>query len=151
MSLIDAGVLPELTGDLDWIDASLLPPGFFVTGAMHRAVMRTAERDGKFIARFAAERARLQKSDVMRIRGRAAAQQARLLHHEAKMVPVAIAARRPDCQHALIDADLISAPFIRLANLVTSVKAFRRSEVIVGLKGPDSIRLRSPREALLLK
>src|SRR5262249_61088443 len=49
-SLIDAGAFPELTGDLDAIDASLLPPGFFVAGAMHRAVMRAAERDGKFIA-----------------------------------------------------------------------------------------------------
>src|SRR5262245_33097619 len=78
-SLIDAGVLPELTGDLDWIDASLLPPGFLIADAMHCAVMRTAERHCKFVARFAAERARLHKSDVMRIRGLAAAQQAGLL------------------------------------------------------------------------
>src|SRR5262249_44701625 len=71
-SLIDAGVLPELTGDLDRIDAGLLPPGFFVAGAMHRPMMGTAERDGKFIACFAAKRVRLHKSDVMRIRGLAA-------------------------------------------------------------------------------
>src|SRR5262245_20493825 len=102
-------MLPELTGNLSWIDPGLLPPGFFATGAMHRAVMRAAERDGKFIACFAAERARLHKSDVMRIRGLAAAQQAGLLHHKAKMVPVAIAARRRHRKHALIDPDLISA------------------------------------------
>jgi hypothetical protein len=72
-SLIDAGMLPELTGGLDGIDVSVLPPGFFVAGAMHLAVMRAAERDGKFIACFAAERARLHKSDVMRVRGLAAA------------------------------------------------------------------------------
>jgi len=89
--------------------------------------MRAAERDGKFIARFAAKRARLHKSDVMRIRGFAAAQQAGLLHHKAKVVPVAIAPRRPDCQHALIDAELISAGFIDFANLVTtSPETFRR-------------------------
>jgi hypothetical protein len=58
--LIYAGVFPELTGDLGGIDASLLPPGFFVAGAMHRAVMRTAERDGKLIACFAAKRAAAQ-------------------------------------------------------------------------------------------
>jgi hypothetical protein len=93
-SLIDAGAFPKLARDLNGIDASLLPPGFFVTGAMHRAVMRAAEGDREFIARFAAERARLHKSDVMRVRGLAATQQAWLLHHEAKVVPVAIAARR---------------------------------------------------------
>jgi hypothetical protein len=31
-SLIDAGVPPELTGDLDWVDASLLPPGLTSAG-----------------------------------------------------------------------------------------------------------------------
>jgi hypothetical protein len=118
--LIDAGVFPQLTGDLDGVDAGLLPPGFFVAGAMHRAVMRAAKRDGEFIACFAAERARLHKSDVMRIRGFAAAQQAGLLHHKAKVVPVAIAARRRHREHALIDADMISAAFIDFANLVTT-------------------------------
>src|SRR5947208_8191295 len=128
--LIDAGVLPELTGDLGGIDASLLPPGFFVAGAMHRAVMRAAEWDGKFIACFAAERAWLHKSDVMRIRGLAAAQQARLLHHKAKVIPVAIAPRRRHREHALIDAGLTSAGVIRLANLLTtSAATFRRIDV----------------------
>jgi hypothetical protein len=77
-SLINAGAFPKLTSDLDGIDASLHPPGLFVTGAMHRTVMRTAERDGKLIACFAAKRTRLHKSDVMRIRdtaGMAAASQ----------------------------------------------------------------------------
>jgi hypothetical protein len=120
--LIDASVLPELTGDLDGIDVGLLPPGFFIAGAMGRAVMRAAERDGKFIACFAAERARLHKSDVMRVRGLAAAQQARLLHHKAKMVPVAIAARRRHREHAFIDADLISPMLIDL------IEPLRRSD-----------------------
>jgi hypothetical protein len=48
-SLIGAGVLPKFAGDLDGIDASLFPLGFLVAGTMHRAVMRPAERDGKFI------------------------------------------------------------------------------------------------------
>jgi hypothetical protein len=127
--LVDAGVLPELTGDLEGIDASLLPPGFFVTGAMHTAVMRAAERDSEFIAGFAAERARLDKSDVMRIRRLAAAQQARLLHYKAKVVPVAIAARRRHRKHAFVDAGLISAIFTDLANLVTiGAETFRRND-----------------------
>src|SRR5262249_42536867 len=90
---------------------------------MHRPMMGTAERDGKFIACFAAQRARLHKSDVMRVRGLAAAQQAGLLHHKAKVVPIAVAAWRRHREHALIDADLISAGFIRLANLLTTSAA----------------------------
>src|SRR5262249_7703946 len=133
-SLIDAGMLPKLTSDLDWIDASLFPPCFFVNGAMHSAVMRAAERDGKFIACFAAKRARLHKSNVMRIRGLAATQQARLLHYKAQVVPVAIAARRRDREQALIDADLIGAAFIRLANVVTaSAATFRRIDDLSAL------------------
>src|SRR5258708_5220664 len=140
-SLIDAGTLPKLTGDLDRIDASLLPPGFLITCAVHGAVMRAAERDREFIACFAAKRARLHKSDVMRIRGFASAQQAGLPHHKAKVVPVAIAARRRHSEHALIDADLISAAFMDFANLVTTgaetfgridvhdLSAFRRQEL----------------------
>src|SRR5262249_48845454 len=118
---------PKFAGDLDGIDAGLLPPGFFIAGAMGRAVMRATERDRKFIACLAAERARLHTSDVMRIRRLAAAQQARLLHYKAKVVPVAIASRRRHREHALIDADLIGATFLDLPNLVTpSAEAFRR-------------------------
>src|SRR5262245_3478714 len=123
-------VFPKFAGDLDWIDASLRPPGFFVTGAMGRAVMRAAERDGKFITCFAAKRARLHKSDEMRVRGLAATQQAGLLHHKPKVVPVAIAARRGHREHALIDANLISAGFIDPVNLVTtSAETFGRIDV----------------------
>ena len=102
--LVYLGAFPKLASDVDRVNAGLLPPGFFVTGAMHGAVMRAAERDGKFIACFAAERARLHKSDVMRIRGLAAAQEAGLLHHKAEVVPVAIAPRCGKNEHALVDA-----------------------------------------------
>src|SRR5438132_1253228 len=83
-----AAALPKLASDVDRVNAGLLPPGFLVTGAMHGTMMRATERDDKFIACFAAERARLHKPDVMRIRGLAAAQQAGLLHYKPKMVPV---------------------------------------------------------------
>ena len=66
-ALIDAGVFPQLAGDLDWIDAGRLPPSLFVAGAMHRAMMDTAERHSEFIAGLAAERARLKVAQVMRV------------------------------------------------------------------------------------
>jgi hypothetical protein len=121
-------LFPKLAGDLERVDASLLPPGLLVADAMNRAVMRAAQRDGEFIASLAAERARLHESDVVRIRRLAAAQEARLLGHKSKMVPVAIAARRSHREHALIDAlGLIGIGLIGSADLrVTSVGSFRR-------------------------
>jgi hypothetical protein len=50
--LVYAGVLPKLTGDLDRVDAGLLPPSFLVAGAMNRTVMRAAQWDDEFIARL---------------------------------------------------------------------------------------------------
>ena len=67
LRIIEPGLSPELAGDLDGVDAGRLPPGLLVAGAMDRAVMRAAERDGEFIACFAAQRTRLHKSNVMRI------------------------------------------------------------------------------------
>jgi hypothetical protein len=67
LRIIEPGLSPELTGDLDGVDAGRLPPRLLVAGAMDGAVMRAAERHGKFVARFAAERPWLQVADMMRI------------------------------------------------------------------------------------
>ena len=79
LRIIEPGLPPELPGDLDWVDAV---PGLLVAGAMDRAVMRAAERDDEFVARFAAERPRLQVAKMMRIGLFAAADEARLLGDE---------------------------------------------------------------------
>ena len=65
--IIEPGLSPQLTGDLDGVDAGRLPPGLLIAGAMDRAMMRAAERDGEFIAGLAAERPRLQVAEMMRI------------------------------------------------------------------------------------
>ena len=64
--MIERGLPPELTGDFDGIDPDRRPPGPLVAGAMDRAMMRAAERDGEFIAGLAAERPRLQVAKMMR-------------------------------------------------------------------------------------
>src|SRR5262245_829240 len=56
--LIDAGLLPELTGGLDRIDASVFPPGCFVTDAAHQPVMNPTERDRELVAGLATEHTR---------------------------------------------------------------------------------------------
>ena len=69
-----AGVFPKLAGDLEGVDAGLLPPPrFLVTRPVNFVVMRTAERNGEFIARLAAKSARLHQSDVVGVRRFAAA------------------------------------------------------------------------------
>src|ERR1700730_1955358 len=82
-TLICPGVLPELAGYLKRVNAGCLPPGLLVARAMDRAMMRPAERDRELVARLTAQRARLDKSDVMGIRGLAAAEEARLVGHKS--------------------------------------------------------------------
>jgi hypothetical protein len=97
------GKFPKLPGDFDGIDAGLLPPGFLVTSPMNCAMVDAAKRNGEFIAGLAAKRARLHKSNVRRVRGLAAAQQARLLRHEAEMLLVPVAVGSAQREHALVD------------------------------------------------
>jgi len=104
LPIIESGLSPELTGDLNGIDAGVLPPGLLVAGAMDRAVMRAAERDGEFVARFAAERPWLQVTKMMRIGLFAAADEACLMSDVAQVLSVAIAARCGNCEDALINA-----------------------------------------------
>ena len=39
LRIVEPSLLPELTGDLDGIDASGVPPGLLVAGAVNRTVM----------------------------------------------------------------------------------------------------------------
>src|SRR5262249_58470495 len=104
LRIIQPGVSPKLTGDLDGIDAGRRPPGLLIAGAMDRAMMRAAERDGEFIAGLAAERPRLQVAEMMRIGLFAAADEACLLGNVAKVLAVSIAPRCRNDEHALVDA-----------------------------------------------
>ena len=104
MPIVEPGLSPKLTSDLNGIDAGRLPPGLLVAGAMDRAVMRAAERDGEFVARFASERPWLQVAKMMRIGLFAAADETRLLGDITQVLPVTIAPRGCKDEHALVDA-----------------------------------------------
>ena len=71
---------------------------------MHCAVMPSTERDTELVTHLATKRARLGKSEVVGIRGLAAAHEARLLCDIAQMLPVAIATRGREREGALVDA-----------------------------------------------
>jgi hypothetical protein len=104
LRIIEPGLSPEHAGNLNRIDAGGLPPRLLIASPVHGAMMGAAERDGEFVARFAAERARLQVSKMMRIGLFAAAHETRLLGDIAKVLPVAVATRGSDCENTLVDA-----------------------------------------------
>ena len=76
------GLEPERPGDADGVDSGFTPPGGFVTGPVHFAMMAAAQRDDEFVADLAAERTMLRKPKVMGIRRLAPTDQTGLLGHE---------------------------------------------------------------------
>ena len=71
---------------------------------MHRPVVPATERDRELIADLAAERARLQVAQMMRVGGFTTADEAWLLGDSAKVLAVAVAPRRGNGEDALVDA-----------------------------------------------
>src|SRR6516164_259326 len=94
---------------------------------MHRTMMPAAERDRELIADLAAERTGLGESEVVGVRGLAAAHQTRLLGDVAQMLPITIATRGSDREDALVDAPRL-----------TSVSAFGGGNHL----GPGNLRHR---------
>jgi len=88
MALVHPRLIPERTGDFSRIDAGLLPPSPFVAGAVEGAVVDTTERHREFVARFAADGARLYIAKMMRVRRLTAAHKAGLLGDKSDVVLV---------------------------------------------------------------
>jgi hypothetical protein len=131
--ILEPGLSPEVAGGLDGIDAGRLPPRLLVAGAMDRPVMRAAERDGEFVAHFAAERPWLQVAKMMRIGLLAAADEANLLGNIAKGLAVTIVSRCGNEERALVDAVglFFREGLMHANNINTSI--WRR--VICGFRG----------------
>jgi hypothetical protein len=70
---------PKSASSFGRIDMRLIPPGGFVTAAMHFAMMSATERDRELVADLAAERRYLGKTQIMGISRPPAADEARLL------------------------------------------------------------------------
>jgi hypothetical protein len=98
-------LLPERAGNLDRVNAGLLPPRALVACAVQFPMVPAAEGDREFVARFAAQRAWLHVAQMMGIGWLAAADEARLLHDIAKMLAAAIAPRGSEREK------LLSIPF----------------------------------------
>src|SRR5262245_53563697 len=96
-------MLPELARHFHGVDTGRLPPCALVAGAMDRAVMGTAQRDGEFVAGPSAERPRLGVPKMMRVRWLAAAYEAGLSSDKAQVFAVTIAPWRGDHEDTLVD------------------------------------------------
>ncbi len=83
------GLLPELPGDLQRLDAELVPEWQLVAGLMQLPVVTAAERHGELVADLHADGTRLGKAQVVRIAGLTAADQTGLRGDEVEMRAVA--------------------------------------------------------------
>ena len=70
--------LPKTPRDLQGIDLYGFPPGNLIASLMQLSMMPAAERDGELIADLKADRPRLGKAQVMRIRRLSSTDQTRL-------------------------------------------------------------------------
>ena len=76
---------PEPARGVDRLDASSRPPIYFLAGPVQLTVMRPAQRHRKFIADLSTESARLRKTQMVRVAGLAAADEAGLFGHKAQV------------------------------------------------------------------
>ena len=95
---------PQLFGDLERLDLSLVPPGDLVAGLMQLAMMATAEGNGELIADLETKGARLGEAEVMRVARLPAADQTGLRGDKPKVRLVAQPLWLGDRKHALVDA-----------------------------------------------
>ena len=102
-ALIQARASPQLTSNLDRVDAGLLPPCPLIADAMNLPVMDPAQGGNEFIAHLPAECTRLREAQVMGIGRFSPAHETGLLGDKPEMLFVAIATRLGNRQHALVD------------------------------------------------
>jgi hypothetical protein len=76
-----------------WVNASIFPPGGFITTAMGLAMMAAAQRHGELIADLATECALLREAQMMGICRPSPANQTRLFGYEPDVLLVTKAAR----------------------------------------------------------
>jgi hypothetical protein len=96
------GFKPQHAGGDGWIDLGLAPPRRFIAAAVHLAMMAVTQRDRKFVADLAAERAALCESQVMGVRGLSAANEAGMLCN--RLDAITDAPRLGKRQRSLIDS-----------------------------------------------
>ena len=98
-----ARLLPKPAGNLDRVDAGLLPPCALIAGTVSRPMMDSAQRSNEFVAHFSAERSRLHEAKMVGIGGLSPTYEAGLLGDESEMLLVAVPFRPANREGALVD------------------------------------------------
>jgi hypothetical protein len=101
---VESGVLPQLVGNTDRIDADRRPPRRLIPVPVNLTMVGAAERHGVLVADLAAQRPRLREAQVMRLTGLPLTSKARLRGHESEMGAMAVAAWLAQGKGALVDA-----------------------------------------------
>src|SRR4051794_12696893 len=92
-ALILARLFPQLSSDLNRIDAGQLPPCLLIANTMNCPVMNAAQGGNEFVAHLPTECTRLHEAQVVGIGRFSPAQETGLLGDEPQMLFVAIATR----------------------------------------------------------
>src|ERR1700733_10132783 len=125
---IEAGLLPQFSGDGDRIKLRRFPPCRFVATAMEDTMVGAAKGNCELVADPAAQRTWLGKSQMVGVRRSSSAEQTRLRRDELKMRAIAVAARFAVCKGAFVDmpGDGVVHPLYSVRGCRNRLDPFRR-------------------------
>jgi hypothetical protein len=92
-SVVQARMLPQLSGRSDGVEIDRFPPLRFIASVMEDTMVGAAERNRELVADAAAQRAWLGESQMMGVRRPPSAQETWLRRYELEMLTIAVAAR----------------------------------------------------------
>ena len=98
------GFQPKLARQADGLETGFRPPVRFLAGAVQFAMVCPAQRDREFVADLLSQSARLRKTQVVRVTGLAAADEAGLFRDEPQMLLVPQPFGFGEGEHAFVDA-----------------------------------------------
>ena len=135
--LIEPRLLPQLQGERHRVDFDRLPPSGLVAPAVQLAMVDATERNRELIADLAAERARLGKTEVVRVRRGAAAHEAGLRWRRICSAPcraIGCSLGGPDGRHLHLRVSTTGSAPTRLGQSVAlSPTLVRRGRKRIGL------------------
>src|SRR5260370_12837054 len=131
-------VSPQLTSNLDRVDADLLPPCPLIADAMNRPVMDPAQGGNEFVAHLPTECTRLHEAQVVGIGWLSPAHETGLLGDEPEMLFIAIATRPGNRQRALVDSPG------RIISLATRPSLLGRGRLCFGTSRTRGLLVRPP-------
>jgi hypothetical protein len=123
------------------VDVMRFPPGFFVSDGVQGTMMEVAERHHPLVANFASKGPQLSKAQVMRLTGRAPADEAWKCPDVLAVLTVSDSFRRGDFERALIYSSYAGRAglvlggeprqlrFEHVGEEVSEVRAFSRDEI----------------------